>query len=66
MHDPKSDTDQHPLAPDEGPNHAEHNDRTAVRVRGGVTTGAMRWVLGVGLLMAVAVLALVWGFTSSG
>lgn len=64
--DNNPDSKKHPLAPEDSDSMATGNDRTTVRVRGGVTTGAMRWVLGVGILLAVVALGLVWGMTATG
>jgi hypothetical protein len=54
----------HRLAPapgtaEEGPGDTS-NETETVRVRAGIETGAMRYVLGVGLLLGIAFLAFAW------
>ncbi|MCG2840193.1 hypothetical protein L6Q21_04255 [Sandaracinobacter sp. RS1-74] len=61
MTDPRN---VHPLAPkpgteEEGVGHTD-NDPQSVRVRGGIELGAMRYVLAIGLLLAVVALAGAW------
>ncbi|WP_199555874.1 hypothetical protein [Sandaracinobacteroides hominis] len=51
-------SDIHPLAPDvETPQEALENTTQAVKVRGAVEIGAMRWVLGIGIALAVLAFA---------
>ena len=54
----------HPLAPkpgsrEEGIGHTD-NDPEAVRVRGGVELGAMRYVLAIGLFFAIFAMLVGW------
>lgn len=47
-------TDQHPLAPDhETAEERRENTTQAVNVRAGVEVGPMRYVLGIGIILAV-------------
>lgn len=61
MTDPRN---VHPLAPtpgsqEEGIGHTD-NDPEAVRVRGGIELGAMRYVLVIGLFFAIFAMLLGW------
>ncbi len=57
MPDPTTpnDADQHPLAPEnETPHEAAENETEAVNVRSGVEIGPMRYVLMIGIVLAIA------------
>lgn len=44
----------HPLAPEVETPHEQRENRTeAVKVRSGIEIGAMRWVLGIGIVLAI-------------
>jgi hypothetical protein len=51
----------HPLAPEvESRHEVAENQAEAVELRAGVEVGAMRWVLGLGLLLAILVMLLAY------